>query len=262
MREAGAATPIFSARLYRGGECTLWPDAIAINDRRFPLEQIARASLISEASITVPRGSPPWPAAEVELRDGRRLTLIPADPLDAWHLLEQLYTIVPALRTPLPIKPGRAAWRGGYTSIPGSYAYMPSGGEGGVPAGSSDAILAGIAHLSFFFAPILLPLGIWLLSRDRAPYAARQGRQAFFFHLAFAVVAFLLVVVWGIVLFFTAGALATNADSGIIAVPAIAFFVIAGVLGVLSVYAWVLAIYAAVQGFRGVPFSYPLLSRL
>ncbi|HEV2236804.1 MAG TPA: DUF4870 domain-containing protein [Ktedonobacterales bacterium] len=130
------------------------------------------------------------------------------------------------------------------------------------PQRESDRVLAGIAHLSVFFAPLLLPLIIWLALQPSAPYPARQGKQAFFFHLAIAASAFALVLVLGLigVLLLGMGVFANAPGAvapAVVLVPLIGLVVVA--LGLVMVG---FSVYGAIQSFQGLPFSYPFMSRL
>jgi uncharacterized protein len=253
--------PLFVAPLLRGGTIELRPEGIIVGGKSYALSDIARVWLLSDPSIVVPPDAPVWPAVELTLRDGRRILLTPADPLDAWQMLEQLFRVAPDLRIPLPPMPGRAQWRGGSSSVPGAD-YAPSGIFGApdsVESGGTEALLAGIAHLSLFFAPILLPLIIWLAARDKSYYVARQAKQALVFQAVYALAALLLVVIWLVL----AVELTATSAQGVVPVGVLATFGVLIVLFVvLALYETIFGIYAAVRTFRGRPFSYPLLRRL
>src|SRR5690348_7209173 len=130
---------------------------------------------------------------------------------------------------------------------------------------NNETVVAGIAHLSSFFAPLVVPLIIWLVTRDNMPYASRQGKQAFFFHLIMSV----LGTVVGLALFFvftaTFFAAASQAGAGndgaSFAFP-IWFFALFGIVGLISLVGQGFSIYGAVQAFQGKDFSYPLLGWL
>ena len=57
-----------------------------------------------------------------------------------------------------------------------------------------ERLVAGVAHLSVLFFPLVLPLILWGAYAHRSPYAARQARQAFLFHLGILVVDGLIIV--------------------------------------------------------------------
>jgi uncharacterized Tic20 family protein len=140
--------------------------------------------------------------------------------------------------------------------------YPAGPGEQPVPLRESDRVLAGIAHLSVFFAPLLVPLIIWLALQPSAPYPARQGKQAFFFHLAIGAAAIVLVLVLGLlaVLLLTLG-VASNASGAV--VPAVLLVPLTGLaVVVLALVMMGFSIYGAIQTFQGLPFSYPFMSRL
>src|SRR5215813_2146029 len=84
---------------------------------------------------------------------------------------------------PPPPPPGGYGY-GPYPNPYPPYAYRPPH-PSGIP--DSERTMAGIAHLSVFFAPLILPLILWLVARDTQPYGAQQSKQAFFFHLIFTV---------------------------------------------------------------------------
>lgn len=133
-----------------------------------------------------------------------------------------------------------------------------------VQGNSNETILAGIAHLSIFFGGLIVPLIIWLVTRESAPYASRQGKQAFFFHLGLVIVSFLVVGVW-FALFIIFGVAAANADSsgaGLAGATFAGTFLIWGVFAVVYIGAIVLGVVGAVNAFQGKPFHYPLLGGL
>lgn len=135
---------------------------------------------------------------------------------------------------------------------------------GGTPAPSprNETGVAGVAHLSSFFGPLLVPLIIWLAVRDSMPYAARQAKQAFFFHLLLVglgvVVANVLVFEYVHTIF---TAVSQSITSNIVTTPTVPpwlFALLAFVL-VLVLTGQALCVYGAVQAFQGKDFSYPLL---
>lgn len=138
------------------------------------------------------------------------------------------------------------------------YAYRPPH-PSGIPDG--ERTMAGIAHLSVFFAPLILPLILWLVARGTQPYAAHQSKQAFFFHLIFTVLILVLVLpLWlgGFFLAIAASAGGNPNDASFGAFPLIfcGVWLVAVVLGITQI---VFGIYAAVQAFNGRPYHYPLL---
>jgi uncharacterized Tic20 family protein len=135
----------------------------------------------------------------------------------------------------------------------------PPSGEGSAPPDKQATRLAGLAHLSSFFAPLVVPLIIWLVVRDRMPYAARQAKQAICLHLVLVALGLfgVLVLWWSLVssLFAAAQALtstvATTPSTPSWLVALVTFAIILG----LTVQA--LCIYGATQAFGGQDFSYP-----
>ena len=128
------------------------------------------------------------------------------------------------------------------------------------PRAKQETGIAGIAHLSSFFAPLVVPLIIWLVVHESMPYAARQAKQAFFFHLTMVV----LGVVSAMVLWFfwvsTLFATVSQAITSNVPIPPsppawlyalFTFVIIIGLTG------QALSIYGAVQAFQSKGFSYP-----
>ena len=131
---------------------------------------------------------------------------------------------------------------------------------------NNETIVAGIAHLSSFFAPLICPLIIWLVTRDSMPYASRQGKQAFFFHLLMSI----LGTGAGFVLFFiyissiyatVSQAITSETAPTSIGFPAWFFALITFAI-IISLSSYALCIYGAVQAFQGKDFGYPLLGWL
>jgi uncharacterized Tic20 family protein len=156
----------------------------------------------------------------------------------------------------------------------------PSGGTppaGATPGGSpppgqppaqspkNETTIAGIAHLSSLFAPVIGPLIIWLAARDGMPYAARQAKQALSFHLVMVALGLVVgLVLVGRLVSSIYAAVSQAVTSDIVpstTIPAwlLALFTLALILGLTG---QVLSIYGAVQAFQGKDFSYPLLGWL
>lgn len=277
---SSGAGPLVVAALRGGGSVALYADRIELPGRRIALADVTWASLVVDPGVPTPPGAWPAPAAGLQLRDGSAVHLSVADPPDAWRFLEVIYAQRPDLRQPLPPLPGGTASGGSPTGQYGNPAYgyaphsLPPGAAGmgaghapGAPT-SNETVLAGIAHLSIFFGPVLLPLIIWLVTRKSAPYASRQAKQAFFFHLGYVIVSVVAAIVW-VAFFF--GSILTTAEASPTAPYAPPVFPIVGVIAIIAVYGLMLlvllveygfSIYAAVQAFQGRPYSYPFLGRL
>jgi uncharacterized Tic20 family protein len=158
-------------------------------------------------------------------------------------------------------------------SPPAGGPYIPPAGRPYPPPrptgfSSNETLLAGLAHLSVFVAPIVAPLLIWLLTRDSMPYASRQGKQAFIFHLAISIIASVVAMILFAIFFFgifgsLAAAQQTNGESiGALAAFPIWFFLFFGAIAILGFISWGFSIYGAVQAFQGKPFSYLFMQRL
>jgi uncharacterized Tic20 family protein len=194
------------------------------------------------------------------MRDGSHVALATADPPDAWRLLGAIHEARPDLRGPAP-PPSDAQAPG--MQPPPPYGYPPYG-YAPQAASNSDNVLAGLAHLSVFFAPLILPLVVWLAMRNTSPYASRQGKQAFFFHLFFTTLGFVsfILLYAG---FFSLAFSASSSDGAFDFTSYSPFLLILGfyaVFGILSLVQIIFSIIGAVQAFQGKPFHYPLLGWL
>lgn len=263
--------PLLSIKLRDGSDAALWPDRVSSPAGSYPLAQLAGVMLVADpAAPALPNGLPA-PAVQLRLADGRIPVFTPADPPDAQRLLDALFARRPDLRyagfPPPPPPPGYGPYAPpppGYAPYGPGYAnpnYMPP-----MPRDpSGERTLAGIAHLSVFFAPIVLPLIVWLTQRDSSPYAAQQGKQAFFWHLIFYVGTSLLVGIPYFAFFanFISSASSFSADNPPDPFSFFGpFFVFIGIAGVVSLVNVIFSIIGAVRGFKGEPFHYPLLGGL
>lgn len=304
-----ATQPRLSLTLRDGGTCTLYADRIVIGSpehpQEYPLADLARAELVVDPHVAQTPGAPPPPAVLLRLRDGRDVLLSPAEAPAAWQLLGAIFAARPELRpaatgayppppSGAPFPPGYSGFAGyapgyGPAYMPGyapgygpgygpGYApgYGPGYGPGYVPPGvarpsSNDTVLAGLSHLGVFLGGWLLPLIIWLATRNSAPYASRQAKQAFFWQLLFFVL--FIVAYFGFIAVFFTGFFTTFATTpyspGTSPSPGPftfasfgALFVFYGILLVGSIINIVFSIIGAVQAFQGKPFHYPLLGRL
>ncbi len=267
---AGLSFPLRS-----GETCALQGDTLTIGQRQIPLRDVASAGLVADTRIPPPPGMPPTPGVLLRLHDGNSVAFTPVEQLDCWRLLQALAAARPELATPAPPPPGGyGPATGNMGGAPGyapplSYApgyYAPPGyapGYGAVGPGESEKTLAGICHLSVFFAPVILPLIIWLAMGRSQPYASRQAKQAFFFHLAFAILA--VIVVIGMQAFIFTTTFSTLSGSGVTNPLGIDLSILPALLagyGLLIAGGLIEAIFsviAAIQTFQGKPYHYPLL---
>ena len=287
--DSTAATAVTIA-LRNGATCALRDGALTIGDATIPLSQIASAGLVADMSVPVAPGMPPFPAVALRLADGASYFLTPVEQTDATRLLQAIHAARPDLAPPGPTAPPPPYSPGygpGYGSGP-SYGPPPgyAPGPGYPPPGyappypgyppyamgpsESDRTLAGIAHLSVLFAPVILPLIFWLAMRESHPYASQQSKQAFWFHLILGGISF----VAGITLYFaflsTLFATTSSFDPTSTTPPdptsalasfgiLLLFYVVIGVVGLFDI---IFSIIGAVKGFQGKPFHYPLLGWL
>ena len=277
--------------LLRSGEsCALHGETLVVGQRQIALRDIVSAGLVADTSVPVPPGMPPTPGVSLRLGDGSVLAFTPGEQLDCWRLLQALAAARPELAAPLPPPPtgygappghtgsgslGAPTYSGyggyGYSYGAPPYGYVPAYGYGYGAAGPSETerTLAGICHLSVFFAPVILPLIIWLTMAKTQPYASQQAKQAFWFHLilvGISVLAFvgMEAVLWTFV--FSATAITdpsapvypTTIGSGVFLALLIGY----GVMAVAGAINLVFSIIAAIHGFQGRPYHYPLLGRL
>lgn len=284
---APGANPIISIALREGGNLALYPDRIVAPDATLALGDVAAAYIAVAPGLPPLPDGRPLPALALRLRDDTYRTLVPADPPDAARFLEALYALRPDLR-PSPTGAAGAPGYPGYQAPPpaGPYYAPPAPGYGygygapyvpypayapyapyaapmhpsGVPDG--DRILAGITHLSVFFASIIMPLIVWLAVKRSMPYASRQAKQAFFFQLILGVISLGIVVPFYIVLFGSAFAFTPNNPGASSAAVFGSFLIMWALILAISGLRIGFGIYAAVQGFQGKPYHYPLLGGL
>ena len=256
-------TPQPLSILLRTGEAmTLLPDGLVIGVRRYSLDDLMAATMVADPFLPpVPRATVP-PAISLRMRDSNTIVAGPSQPFDTWRMLEAIYMRRPDLRTPLPPSPPAPQSFGVSTT---QWASRPD----------NQNLLAGLSHLSIFLLPFIFPLIIWLALKDSAPYASRQAKQAFWWHVIYAVTGLVIVVAIQIlfVLGFAASmfGFASSASSSDpqVGLPLVGFFgsFLISVLAFLfffavAIYFVVYGILGAVRAFRGELFHYPFLGRL
>src|SRR5579885_3044293 len=264
--------PALSLRLRDGSTLELHTDATGAETLRYggsealnyPLADLAEASLVADTTVPpLPTGLP-WPAVRVQLRNGTATVFSPADPPEATKLLEAIYQRRPDLRVMAPPPPPNYGYAGYAPGYPGYAPGYPPPHPSGIP--SSDRNLAGICHLSVFFAPVIFPLIVWLVVRNSQPYASHQAKQAFFWHLIFWGISIaLFAVAYGV--FFagmmssavTAGTGGPHAPFGAAFLGVIIAYLVIFALSIVDI---VFSIIGTVQAFQGRPFHYPLLGKL
>jgi uncharacterized Tic20 family protein len=245
-----------------GGVAEIRGENLVAGDQSYPVRDIAWVGLVVDPATGTP-GAPPNPAVGIQMRDGSHAALAPADPPDAWRLLGAIHEARPDLRGPVP--PPSGAQQPG-SQPPPPYGYPPYGYAQPRAASNSDNVLAGLAHLSVFFAPVIFPLIIWVAMRKSSPYASYQGKQAFVFHLFFWVLSIAALIVF----FFYGGFFGPNSflfsslgpDSPDAFSPFLVILGFEALLGILGLVETIFSIIGAVQAFQGKPFQYPLLGWL
>lgn len=262
-----------SVNLRGGGDVLIWPDRVTYGVEVYPLVELTRAAVVSTpvtANVAIP-GAGLVPALLLQLRDGRVPLFVPTDPPDASRMLASILRLRPELSTDgdtgqslgdtvrPSVRPPVSQSAGNGTASHGTVKWE------GIAA--TDRVLAGLAHLSVFYAPLLVPLILWLALHGGSPYASRQAKQAFFFHiLVLALVAVVIIPLWVVlVIGGLTAATASNSD-GLHAGGAtlsISSLICGGALMVaLAIGLSAYGVYGAVQAFMGKPFHYPLLRRL
>jgi uncharacterized protein len=111
---------------------------------------------------------------------------------------------------------------------------------------SNERVMALLAHLSILLPQLgwAVPLVLWLVNKDTAPFAAYQSKQSFFFQLAVAV-SFWIAVMGGVVF----GVLTLGL--GLLAVLPL--------LGFWHTAACIYGIIGAVTAYQGRDFRYFLI---
>jgi uncharacterized Tic20 family protein len=236
---------------------SVWSDRLDVAGVSYALAEIAWVGLVNDPAS--PRGAQPLPAVAWRMANGQFASATPVDPPQAWQVLEALFVRRPDLRTAPPLQYGYAP---GYAA-PG---YAPPGVA--QKFNDNQTVIAGLAHLSIFFAPLIVPLILWLVSRGKAPYAAQQSKQAFFFHLGLWVIE-LVVLVPGMIIYFTGFfSFMETMPSYSTQPPTFPFasfgivLILYVVVGAVQLVGIIFGIIGAVKAFQGQPFHYPLMGRV
>lgn len=262
-----------SVSLRGGDDVLIWPDRVTLGMEVYPLVELTRVAIVSAlvtAGVDVP-GSGLVPALLLQLRDGRAPLFVPSDPPDASRMLKSILQLRPEVRAY-----GDIGQNVGQSVTPPIESPISQGVENGHAShqtverehiAATDRVLAGFAHLSVFYMPLLVPLILWLALRSGAPYASRQAKQAFFFHiLVLAVVAVGIIPAW-VVLVIGGLTVATASRSAELhaggATLSISSLICGGALMfALAIVLSSFGVYGSLQAFMGRSFHYPLLRRL
>jgi len=255
---ASGAGALVTAALRSGAVLSVWPDRLESAGISYPLADIAWAALVNDPAPAAPQGMPPAPAVAWRMADGRYVSATPTDPPQTWRILEALFTQRPDLRMPLPPPPPS------YAPYP---PYPPYGYAAYAQPQRNDnqTVMAGLAHLSILFGALIVPLVLWLVNRGKAPYAAQQSKQAFFFHVAVAVVEIVVIAVGFFIIFASMSAMVsstTYVDQTASGFFVGGIFIFYGAIFAIQIVAIVFGVIGAVKAFKGEPFHYPLMGGL
>ena len=257
--------------LQSGGALSLWPDRLEVAGKSYAVADIAWAGLVNDPAA--PQGAQPLPAVAWRMADGQYASATPADPPQAWQILEALFVQRSDLRADLPPPASSNARPGAWAPPPpygyAAYGYAPYGYP--TQSNNNETVMAGLAHLSIFFGALIVPLILWLVNRGKAAYAAQQSKQAFFFHLVLAGIQ-LVVLIPGMIIYFTSFFAFmetvppyTSQPTQSPAFPFASFgvfIVMYAILGAIQLVAIIFSIIGAVHAFKGEPFHYPLMGRI
>lgn len=257
--------------LRNGGALSMWTDRLETAGVSYPLAEIEWAGMVNDPAA--PAGAAPLPAVAWRMKDGQPTSITPADPPQAWQILETLYRLRPDLRTQLP-PPALSAARPGAWAPPPPYGYpapgyVPNGPYAPPQSNNNETVMAGIAHLSIFFGAPIVALIFWLVNRTSAPYAAQHAKQAFFFQLGVVIVEVIVIFAYIAVLFAGMASVFGSVSSSNPQQPPPQFFALYGgllifyvVLFAIHIVAIVFSVIGAVKAFQGKPYHYPLLGRV
>jgi uncharacterized Tic20 family protein len=114
---------------------------------------------------------------------------------------------------------------------------------------SNERLMALLAHLSILLPQLgwAVPLILWLVNKDTAPFAAYQSKQSFFFQLAVAV-SFWILAVCGVVF-------------GLLTLG-FGFLAVLPLLGLWHTLASIYGIIGAVISYQGRDFRYFLIGSI
>lgn len=269
---ATGGTALVGVALRGGGTLSVWADRLEAPGASYPMAEIAWAGLVNDPAA--PAGAQPLPSVAWRTTSGQYASATPADPPQAWQVLEALFAQRPDLRIPLP-PPGPSLGQPGVWGPPPpgpmpGFAYAPGYAPYG-PAQQPDhnqTVMAGLSHLSIFFGALIVPLILWLVNRGKSPYAAQQSKQAFFFHLGVWIID-LVILIPGMIIYFTSFfSFMENMPTDPTQAPAFpvaaftVFIIMYAIILVVQIIAIVFGVIGAVKAFQGKPFHYPLLGRV
>ena len=265
---SSASQPLLTCWLRSGGMMTIWLDRVETGSAAYPLADLSAAKLIADPAPATAARVPAPAAVWLQLRSGATVTLVPAYAADAWKILDVIYVYRPDLRSTLPPSPD-----------PGTR--VGQAGQSFFSDPSNERIFAGVAHLSIFFLPIVLPLVLWLALKDKLQYASDQAKQALWFHILYPVTVLALFLLLGVltaVIVVVTGAVGVAGSAGSVSqgspLPLLPAVSLGGILGAalffifwigviaLSIGSIILAITGAIRSFDGRPFHYPFLGRM
>jgi len=133
---------------------------------------------------------------------------------------------------------------------------------------SDERLLAMLAHLSIFLGGIILPIIIWATQKDKSKFVRFHSLQAIFFHIAYAaiIVIFVLLFVgvmlasgFGLGMFDEPG---TRGGDGLPAFMIIMMIILYGGIFLLIFGGIGYAIYVAVKTYKGELIRIPIIGNI
>ncbi len=133
---------------------------------------------------------------------------------------------------------------------------------------SDEKLLAMLSHLSIFLGGILLPIIIWATQKDKSRFVRFHSLQSIFYHIVFAIIIMLYVLVMALIFIFTGvglGVFGKGHAGRNDAPPAIFFVAIILFYGGLFLFIFSgigYAIYLAVKSYKGYIVRIPVIGNI
>jgi uncharacterized Tic20 family protein len=131
---------------------------------------------------------------------------------------------------------------------------------------SEDKMLSMLCHLSMIFGGIIMSIIIWAIKKEQSKFVRFHSLQSIFFHLAFAVVLGVTIVIFAVIIVLAgAGISSANCLHDPARMSGIIIFISFAFLGVITLAAFGgigYSIYLAVKSYQGEKTRIPILGKI
>lgn len=130
---------------------------------------------------------------------------------------------------------------------------------------SDEKVLALICHLSMAVGGILVPIIIWAIKKEESKFVRFHSLQSIFYHLAFGVIAALLIIITAVIIVFAGIGFQSIGKGGEAGMPFVIMILVFSFTGIIMFMAFGgigYSVYLAIKSYNGEKTKIPVIGKI